>query len=528
MLRAGKLLPFLLTPRPAPRIQAAAWNPANPLAVSLPCWLILPAWCGLLFYYGLVPAELWRTESLRAIIAEGMLRTGDWIVPTLYGEPLLTKPPGMYIAIALCSLPWGEVTELSARLPSAIAASVAVFLFYRLFARNLGRTAGLFAGLILPMSVVFLDKAPAAEIDMLQVAWVVASLMCFLRALEAVEDNAAFGQQLCWWLGALFCVAGGFLTKWTAPVFFYLTVGSMLWWRGRLRLLWSLQHLVSIALASCVCLAWVAAVVHQVGLEFFVNSVLAEALPRLWVPASNPQHQRLSFLLGALAYPFWILVTAAPWSIVALWSFKRGFASLWDDRGRRLLVLLHCWAWPNLLFWTLMADHTPRYAMPLCPAIAGLAALVFFAWWTQKMPLPWPRIPPVRFLFGMMAIWLVVKVAFVEVMMPARTVNRQPRAKGRLLASLIPAGATLYLFGIKDEGIMFYFGGNVIRLPSPQHLPSTSEPVYCILNIGEWEQLSVAATRQRSVLQGTLQVICRLHDERGAPLVLAAITSETP
>src|SRR5687767_5188032 len=65
------------------------------------CVAILLIYCGWLFFYGIWQGELWRTESLRAIIGQEMLSSGNWIVPRLYGEPLFTKPPGMYIAIAL-------------------------------------------------------------------------------------------------------------------------------------------------------------------------------------------------------------------------------------------------------------------------------------------------------------------------------------------------------------------------------------------------------------------------------------------
>jgi len=479
------------------------------------CWLVLSMWCAALFFYGMAAAELWRTESLRAIIAEGMLRTGNWLVPTLYGEPLFTKPPGMYMAIALCSLPWGEVTEFSARLPSALAASVTVFLFYHLFTRYLGRAAGLLAGLMLPMSVMYLDKAPAAEIDMLQVAWVAGAMLCFLRAVENRRREFVTGAG--WWLGALLCVAGGFLTKWTAPAFFYITAGSLLWWRGELRLLWSRQHLLSALVAGCLCLTWVVAAACLTGWDVFVNTVLSEALPRLWVPASSPQHQRLSYGWGAAVYPWWILAAMLPWSIVALYSLRPSFLRAWDEKTQLLLLLFHCWAWPNLLFWTLMADHTPRYCFPLCPAIAGLAALVLHGWWTRRVPLPWPRIPPRRLLISWLAVWLVVKVAFVEHVMPARNGPREPRVKGRLLASLVPAGATLYLFRIKDEGIMFYFGGEVVRLASPDWLPSSGEPVYCILNPAECDALR----QQRCV-----RLVSHMHDEQGAPIVLVQVSNQ--
>ena len=51
-----------------------------------------------------------RHRQGQAIIAAEFLRSGNWIVPTLYGEPLFTKPPGMYAAIALVSLPVGGVS----------------------------------------------------------------------------------------------------------------------------------------------------------------------------------------------------------------------------------------------------------------------------------------------------------------------------------------------------------------------------------------------------------------------------------
>src|SRR5437764_258527 len=86
-------------------------------------FLLLAALSGFLFFYGLTAGELYRTESLRAIIAAGFLRSGNWIVPTLYGEPLFTKPPGMYAAIALLSWPFGDVQDWTSRLPSAVAAT---------------------------------------------------------------------------------------------------------------------------------------------------------------------------------------------------------------------------------------------------------------------------------------------------------------------------------------------------------------------------------------------------------------------
>src|SRR6478672_3810646 len=168
--------------------------------------LFLAAWCGVLFVYGVTAGPLYRTESLRAIIGRECLH-GSWLFPVLYGEPFLTKPPGQYVAIGLCSLPFGDVSAASARLPSVFAASASVFLIYFLFRRALDDRAALLAALLLPTSVLWLDKAPSAEIDMTLVGWVTAAFVLLYRA---VESNA-----LRFWVAALLCVAAGTLTKWT-------------------------------------------------------------------------------------------------------------------------------------------------------------------------------------------------------------------------------------------------------------------------------------------------------------------------
>jgi 4-amino-4-deoxy-L-arabinose transferase-like glycosyltransferase len=436
-----------------------------------------------------------------------MLAAGDWIVPRLYGEPLFTKPPGMYIAVVLCSLPFGQVNEFSARLPSVLGATTAVLLLYWYFRRQLGRGAGLAAALILPMSPLWLDKAPAAEIDAMQVAWVLASILFFLRA---TEDEAQGAGCFGWWLAALMCVAGGVLTKWTAPEFFYGTAIPFLWWRGRLRWLWSWQHLVSAILAASLCLGWIAAAVWMEGWSTFWNTFEREAFSRL-VPGYS---ERPYPFLGVLLHPAKLLLTTLPWSLLALVALRPGFERLWDERGRRLLQALHCWTWPQIVFWSFLTEHTPRHSFPLFPGLAGLAAMVWYAWHTGRMPALLPRVRPAQMLTGCLVVWLILKIAFVEYLMPARNAHRQPSAKGALLAALVPAEARLYLFRLKDEGILFYFGRPAFRLATPAQLPSVSAPLYCILCASEWDAWDEARPAE---------VVRRFCDEQGAPLVVIRV-----
>ncbi len=471
--------------------------------------------CAILFFHGLTAGDLYRTESLRAIIAQEFLNSGNWVVPTLYGEPLLTKPPGMYAAIAAVSWPLGGVTTWSARLPSALAATATVWLVFWSFRRSLGRLGGLAAACVVPTSVMWLDKATSAEIDMLQVFWVTASLLFFLRALEAEEDGAKPRAAQSWWVAALLCVAGGVLTKWTAPAFFYLTAVPLLAWRGRLRLLFRRHHLIAAALGASVVFVWIGLAVRQVGWDAFATTVGQEAMQRLVpkeVPVAPPHHHHRAYpWREVLGHPLVVGGACLPWSPLVLVTLWPGFARLWDERGRRLVQMLHCWVWPNLLFWTLVPEHAPRHSFPLFPGVAGLAALVWVAWLTGRLRWPVARLKAGTVFVAVVVAWLIVKVGFVHAVIPKRMHHRDPLLKGRQVAALIPDGETLYLFRLKDEGILFYYGRAVRRLSGPEALPKTSEPVYCIVTETEW---------RRWAPRGPHEVLLRLPDQQGAPILL--------
>src|SRR5262249_35111893 len=370
----------------------------------------------------------------------------------------------------------------------------------------------LVAGLTLPASVLWLDRVPSAEIDMVQVAWVGAALLAFLRALELAEDRSTSSPlktETLWWAVSLMCVAGGFLTKWTAPAFFYLTVAPVLWWRGRLRLLLGRGHRLGLGLAVGLCFAWVAAVAERTGWNVLRDTVAAEAISKLSPSGRQgpyPWHE-------ALLYPLRIVGACLPWSAAALLALRPSFAELFDKKGRRLLQFLHCWTWPNLLFWSLARDHALRHGLPLIPGIAGLSALVWHAWLTGRLRWPLRRVSPRTVLAGLLAGWLVVKLVWVALVVPERTRERQPRQRGELLAALVPPRQTLYLFGAKDEGILFYYGRPARRLPSPEHLPASSELVYCMMTESEWRRQSL----------GAAEVVARFPDEQGQPLLLLRV-----
>src|SRR5438552_785802 len=260
----------------------------------------------------------------------------------------------MYVAIALLSAPFGQVTEWTARLPTALAATLTVFLFYWYVKNRLGQMPGLVAALVLPLGPMWLDKGSAAEIDMLQVAWVAGSLIFFFRALEEHDRGASPRVLWCWWLAAMLCMTGGLLTKWTAPAFFYATAVTLLWRRRQLRLLLSRYHLVGAGIAAALCLTWIVAAIAHEGWDIVYATISREALARL-VPNYRGNPYRW---WEVPLHPLVVLVSTLPLSVLALWTVRPTFARRWDERGRRLLQEFHCWVWPNMIVWSLMTEHT--------------------------------------------------------------------------------------------------------------------------------------------------------------------------
>ena len=175
-----------------------------------------------------------------------------------------------------------------------------------------------------------------------------------------------------------------------------------------------------------------------------------------------------------------------------------------------------------MLFWTVIPEHATRHSFPLFPGLAGLAALVWISWLrgflgTRSQALPGneaPRLGAARLLIGLVVVWIVVKLVFVETILPRRNPNRQPKEKGEQLAALVPNGNLLYLFQVKDEGIMFYYGRPVRRLPDTDQLPSSNRPIYCILDEAEWRSWKP---------ERPAEMLLRMPDEQGDPIILVRV-----
>ncbi|HEX4425628.1 MAG TPA: glycosyltransferase family 39 protein, partial [Terriglobales bacterium] len=141
-------------------------------------WLLLAGFCGFLFFYGLASFGLLGADEPRyAQVAREMFARHDWITPTLGGKPWLEKPPLYYWQAMIAYAAFG-VSDWSARLPSAVDATlmvVAIYLFLRRFCSGFELDGALItasaAGVIAFARAASTDMPLAATFTIAMLAW---------------------------------------------------------------------------------------------------------------------------------------------------------------------------------------------------------------------------------------------------------------------------------------------------------------------------------------------------------------------
>ncbi len=104
-------------------------------------------------------------EPRYAAIARAMPETHDWVTPRLWGAPWFEKPVLYYWAAGIAMRIFGA-GEFAARLPSAMAALLAVLAVAWTALRSYGIGAAWYTLLMLPTSVAMIGFARAATPDM--------------------------------------------------------------------------------------------------------------------------------------------------------------------------------------------------------------------------------------------------------------------------------------------------------------------------------------------------------------------------
>ena len=304
-----------------------------------------------------------KAEPREALVARTMMEEGEYVLPQVYGEETAYKPPMFHwFEVAATLFTGGEVTPLSARLPSAVALFVLAAGLFLFLSQRRPIPLALLASLIFLTTLDPHRYGITARVDMLVTMFIVLALFGLYRWDEAREHRG-----LPW--GAILLMSGAFLTKGPVgvalPLLIFLVFGLVRRYPvGRL-----LLKLVAVGLlASVIPLVWYL-LAWQKGGEDFLQIVLNENILRFL----GFEDDTLFYKLGhegkfykPLVYFFLGLI---PWTFVVLFGRWQGgmFKSL-RDKPLALFALVA--SVTTLVFYMIPMSKSSAYLLPMYPFAA--------------------------------------------------------------------------------------------------------------------------------------------------------------
>ncbi len=497
-------------------------KPTDPNPITPAKAVLLGSLCLIWLGTGLVGHDPWKPDEAYTFgLVYSMLQGGDWLVPTLAGEPFMSKPPLYYWTAALFAKLFSPVLPLhdGARIASGFYTALTL-LFIGLAGRKLyGENRGWASAIILIGCLGMLVHAHQMLTDLALLSGCAMMLYGFALSQERVMRSAI-------WIGTGMGI--GFMSKgFISPIVFALiALGLPLLfqsWRKH-------NYYISVGIAVLFALPWLTIwplLLYQHSPRLFAdwawtNNIGAwidyaktgpgkdslyylENLPWLAWPALPlagwvvwqarkrlAQRDDLQLPLVSFAVMFITLTLAAniqevfalpmllPITLLATASLsilKRGAANALDWFGIMtfaLLAILMWWGWAGLLLdnqakithW--LKDYQPGFepdlhTMPFVIAIIATVSWVVVVWRVGRSM----RRATLNWAFGVTLIWLLAMTLWLPWLDSGKSYRNMVAALKKALPQHYQCIAGEHL-GDGQRAMLHYFG-NIITRSDPKH-----------------------------------------------------------
>ncbi|MDR0745536.1 MAG: glycosyltransferase family 39 protein [Mediterranea sp.] len=320
-------------------------------------------WIGLGEYYT-------KGEPREASVAISMLDEGNWILPHVYADEIAYKPPFTHWMMALCSMPGGEVTPFTSRLPAAIALIIMAGCCFGFFRKFMGKGESLAAILVFISCFEIHRAGMTSRVDMVLTAFIVCGLISLFHWAEEKQLKG-----LPWHVPLL--LGGAALTKGPVGIVLPLFVfGVYLLLTRRKFVTVVLKCTIAGLLSLIPLLVWYYAAYLQQG-PAFLDLVWGENFGRFFGSDNAKLHYDLghehpfwyNFILLALGFMPWTLFPLL--SVFAVKSVRRRLGNVWRsislERGKLFSLVSLCLI---ILFYCIPMSKRGTYLMPAYPFIA--------------------------------------------------------------------------------------------------------------------------------------------------------------
>ncbi len=349
------------------------------LLIALLCLVMHVPWLGL--------TPLAGTEAHRIFPAREMLRSGNWLVPMLYGQPYATKPPLHHWLIATAELISGHGNVFVWRLPSALDGAVLSFALCWFAGRWFGRTAGIISGLCGVGMIALWGQWQVADIDSTN------TLFSALAALCGVELLVARPRvRWPWVIASSLAIAASLMTK--GPGSAPIILGVWLWVAiataiSRIgpnddknplasdndsALARGSAFFFPLLIGALIFVVYLCAAKHSLELQGFGADMrgVREAEDHLRFPTAA------KFLHSLLVMPTQLFLFSLPASLALPLALDQEIRQIWNRQSRRIATALTASVVLGWAICALSALDNPRYGyvtLPLLCPVAGAVAV---------------------------------------------------------------------------------------------------------------------------------------------------------
>ncbi|VVM94075.1 Undecaprenyl phosphate-alpha-4-amino-4-deoxy-L-arabinose arabinosyl transferase [Pseudomonas fluorescens] len=323
---------------------------------------------GLLFFFALGNHELQgSTEARVAGIAMAMHLDNNWVVPQLFREPFLEKPP-LSLWLDAGAIRLFGATTWAVRLASAFAGLLSVMLFYGML-RTFGRpkTLAFCAALILATMASYWGNVRGVGEDSLLSLGVTTALLAFYQAVRPEREGSSAWAWALFSVGMVIATLSKGVLGLALPgivIFVYLASTSLM--DKRLRIGDWLKPAVFTLLALVPLMVWLGFLFQRGGMQAVGEVLWTNSVGRFsgsFVEAGH--YEPFYYYIAKLPEAF------LPWNILVylgLWHFRK---SLVRNRYR---LFFSVWLVAQFTLLTLASSKRTVYLMALTPAAAVLAA----------------------------------------------------------------------------------------------------------------------------------------------------------
>lgn len=323
---------------------------------------------GLLFFFALGNHELQgSTEARVAGIAMAMHLDNNWVVPQLFREAFLEKPPlSLWLDAGAIRLFGG--TTWAVRLASAFAGLFSVMLLYAML-RRFGRpqTLAFSAALMLATMASYWSNVRGVGEDSLLTLGVTAALLAFYQAVRPDRQGSTVSAWALFTAGMVIATLSKGVLGLAMPgvvIFVYLASTSLM--DRRINLGDWLKPGLFTLLALVPLVIWLGFLFQRGGMQAVAEVVLTNSVGRFsgsFVEAGH--YEPFYYYIAKLPEAF------LPWNILVylgLWHFRKSLVR------NRYHLFFSVWLVAQFTLLTLASSKRTVYLMALTPAAAVLAA----------------------------------------------------------------------------------------------------------------------------------------------------------